>query len=98
MKEKCSKWVYSGHRYDFRGHQCANAAKKDGFCGIHHPDAVKKREEISSEKWRAKQSSSLITKLSQRIDYLESAIATAPHSIVCDFWRGVPCNCWKSKV
>ena len=34
-------------------HQCSKKAKRDGFCGIHHPDAVKRRREKSDARYAA---------------------------------------------
>ena len=31
--------------------QCRLKAKKDGYCHIHHPDAVKARRDAASKKW-----------------------------------------------
>ena len=33
-------------------HRCANKAKRDGYCGIHHPDAVKRRREKSAARFK----------------------------------------------
>jgi hypothetical protein len=46
MDERCSARVWERWRW----RNCMNRAKKDGFCGIHHPDAVKKREERIKKK------------------------------------------------
>ena len=32
-------------------YQCKNKATKDGYCGIHHPDAVKKRKKKSEDRY-----------------------------------------------
>ena len=44
MTEKCKETVYDR---ELRGisHRCIYTAKKDGYCGTHHPDAVKRRRE-----------------------------------------------------
>ena len=42
-KLKCKKEVMDG----WRSRPCSRSAVKDGFCGIHHPDAVTKRNEKS---------------------------------------------------
>lgn len=39
MTDRCKAKVFRGYHYS----QCGNAAKRDGFCGIHHPDAVDRR-------------------------------------------------------
>lgn len=48
---RCQKRVYSGARWDMRGHMCEKPAKRDGWCTIHHPDAVKIRAEREQSKW-----------------------------------------------
>lgn len=40
MKD-CKETVWGANA--FVSHQCMNAAKKDGYCLIHHPDKVKER-------------------------------------------------------
>lgn len=37
-----------------RWSRCRHAAKKDGFCGIHHPDAVKARRDRCNAADKAK--------------------------------------------
>ena len=32
--------------------QCDNKAKRDGYCGTHHPDAVKRRREKSAARFK----------------------------------------------
>lgn len=46
---KCSSVRYT--RYG--GRQCSRAAKRDGYCAQHHPDAVKQRRTASDAKYRA---------------------------------------------
>jgi len=47
--ERCKKELWPGwHTY-----QCENKAKRDGWCGIHHPDAVAKRRAKSDAKYKA---------------------------------------------
>ena len=43
----CSEQVWSG----FRHYQCSNRHKRDGFCGIHHPDAKAARRAKQDAKW-----------------------------------------------
>ena len=104
--ERCKKHVYSQHRFDFRGHRCRNAAKKDGYCNVHHPDAEKERDRKSSERRSAKQADSPITILSKRVKELEAIIEMLPHGDECllvfntitDRWEIETCNCPKSKI
>jgi hypothetical protein len=39
---RCKAEVWSQDR---RGDRCNNDAKRDGWCGTHHPDAAKRRRE-----------------------------------------------------
>ena len=73
-KEYCKQHVYSGHRSDFRGHRCSKYAKKDGYCGIHHPDAAKRRELAAQEKWIRQEESRPINIALKRIAHLEALI------------------------
>ena len=52
MNEKplCKQRVWGGWSY----HGCSRPAKSDGYCATHHPDAVKRRNEKSSERWEVK--------------------------------------------
>lgn len=34
-------------------HQCSNKSTRDGFCGLHHPDAIKRRKEKSEARYAA---------------------------------------------
>lgn len=43
MKENCKTTVFRG----FMSEPCWRAAKLDGYCGIHHPDAVAARRETA---------------------------------------------------
>ncbi len=44
--KKCKEQVRGeGQWGSFHRHQCRNNAIRDGYCGIHHPDAVKCRRE-----------------------------------------------------
>ncbi len=83
MSDKCKQSVYSANIWT-KPHQCRNKAKKDGYCGIHHPEAVKAREEKSRKRWddkynnspsaRLEKALSTISTQSQRIKELESAM------------------------
>ena len=52
--KKCKEQVRDEGRWP-NYHQCRYNAKKDGYCGIHHPDAAKRRlekyEARYDEKW-----------------------------------------------
>ena len=52
MNERCKETVYPNEKYGaFHGHQCTRKAVKDGYCKIHHPDSVRKRQEISAKRY-----------------------------------------------
>ena len=54
MTEYCKEMLWAGR-------QCGHNAKSDGYCGIHHPDAVKRRREKSEvryKKWSDEQDKS----------------------------------------
>ncbi len=48
--DRCQKWVFSGERIDFAGHQCSHKVFKDGLCKLHQPDRVAKRAEETSKR------------------------------------------------
>jgi hypothetical protein len=50
---RCKKMVYVGDWA--RGHLCTRAAKRDGFCTQHHPDAENIRREKSAAKFAEEQ-------------------------------------------
>jgi len=52
MKEKCNSRTYL--RDAFGGFVCRNTAIYDGYCGVHHPDAVAKRKAKSDEQYAQK--------------------------------------------
>jgi predicted RNA-binding protein with PUA-like domain len=58
-------------------HQCRNKAKIDGFCSIHHPDAVKKRQlekdEREQKRWEASPFQQLLKK-SREVGALKETI------------------------
>lgn len=45
----CKHKVWKGWHY----YQCSKPNKKDGYCGLHHPDAVKARRDKREAKWAA---------------------------------------------
>ena len=51
MTDKCKeKMVPVGGR-SVSFHLCFYKATKDGYCGVHHPDAVKRRAEKTEARW-----------------------------------------------
>lgn len=52
--ERCTANVW--HRIGMWGqhYQCEKKAVRDGFCGTHHPDAKKKREEQGAARAKAR--------------------------------------------
>ena len=60
-KERCKQMVLTGQRWFRANVQCKHAAKRDGYCGTHHPDAVEAkkakaeiRQKETTERWKAK--------------------------------------------
>jgi hypothetical protein len=60
-KVKCKQMERVGDRWFKREVQCTYTAKKDGYCGHHHPDAVaaknvkaKARQDATTARWKAK--------------------------------------------
>ncbi len=43
----CKQVLWKG----FHTYQCSQKATRDGFCGIHHPDAVAKRDAKQKARW-----------------------------------------------
>jgi hypothetical protein len=63
VKEKlhasyCKQWVYSGERWDIKGHQCGNKPFKDGLCKRHQPGVIEAQRQKtlskSERKWNAR--------------------------------------------
>ncbi len=52
MAKKCREPVLHGPAYS--PILCTNDAKRDGYCGIHHPDALKRRREKAEARYKAK--------------------------------------------
>jgi hypothetical protein len=45
--DRCKAMIRTGwHKYP-----CANQAKRDGYCGTHHPDAAEKRRFKAEARW-----------------------------------------------
>lgn len=56
-REKCKEMVVPSGRYgSFHTRRCHFMAVKDGYCKMHHPDSVKKREELSKKRFDKKRS------------------------------------------
>lgn len=75
MSDKCKEMVYT--EVWSGGHQCYNKAKKDGYCGTHHPDAVKARQKKSDDRYEEKRKNSvhsLLKTARERIKELESQL------------------------
>ncbi len=54
IKVRCQKKVWTGNRpTGLTSHQCTRYAVKDGYCKIHHPDAIKVREQKAAKKLEA---------------------------------------------
>lgn len=52
----CKEKVYRAGSY--KAGRCQNKAKRDGFCGIHHPDSKAKRNARSDERYEARRKES----------------------------------------
>lgn len=50
---RCKAMVY--HAGAWREFQCEKKATRDGYCGIHHPDAKAARKAKSDAKWKERQ-------------------------------------------
>lgn len=57
LEHYCSKWVFSGYRWDFGGHQCGNAGTvfEDGkwWCKRHTKAAEQARRDKTHAKYEA---------------------------------------------
>jgi hypothetical protein len=68
--ERCKALVWA----DWNHVGCHKPAKKDGFCGMHHPDAVKRRKELSAQRM-AKTNAALKAKFdAERLKTKDAAI------------------------
>jgi hypothetical protein len=91
-EQKCAERVWDTSTGWGKFRPCARAATKDGFCGIHHPDAKKARDERSRASHEAKAARSpyaVMAKMQEtinaqqaRITELESACHAAPEPMV----------------
>lgn len=68
---KCKARVWPRGEYHSVG--CSKDATRDGFCGIHHPDAKKRRD----EKWRAEYERKQAASPHARIATLERELSQA---------------------
>ena len=74
MSDKCKTMIHGDWG---RYHQCRNSAKREGYCGMHHPDAVKARQEKSTklyEENREKSDSYRLKKALATIDTLTEQV------------------------
>jgi len=53
MPDRCQFRVFSGRRDDMRGHLCGRPVKSNGMCAVHTPEAITKRQEATTAKWKA---------------------------------------------
>ena len=84
-KPKCKKQVWHG----FVPKHCSHSAVLDGWCRVHHPDAVEKRKKASTERWKKKMANSTAARLGraqERITELEGERAK--------LWQWVEKNCF----
>ena len=51
-------------------YQCQNKPIKDGFCGVHHPDAIKARDERRESEYQRKRKADALRWLQQDIGYI----------------------------
>jgi len=76
--ERCKESICSPGIW--HSHQCQNKAKKDGYCGIHHPDAVKARQDKSDKMHDEKHQRSpwmRLQKMSVKLKETEECLARA---------------------
>ena len=52
MSKRCKERGIWGSR-SWSSRQCLKNATKDGYCGVHHPDAVKQRKEKAAAAFAA---------------------------------------------
>ena len=74
MSDKCKKMLGGCNAWT-RPHQCYNNVKKDGYCGIHHPDAVKARQEKTNKRWKEKLDNSGYGKLKKALATVDTLTA-----------------------
>jgi len=76
MSEKCKERVFPNDKWGaFYPHRCNFNAVKDGYCTIHHPEYVKKKDKRVHERAIAKQKRTpeyrLRLKLEQALEEIE---------------------------
>jgi len=79
MKEGyCKATVYPNEKWGyFSKHQCTRKAISDGYCKIHSPDSVEKRQKESAERWEAKKKTQCWYRLDEankKIERLEKEV------------------------
>ena len=73
--DKCKKKVYPrGMWSSFHGHQCTKPAWKDGYCKIHHPENVERRQEKSNKRWEEKRNNDPLLVSLKEIERLNFAL------------------------
>jgi hypothetical protein len=81
MTERCKTTVYPNDQYGaFHGHQCKKPVWKDGYCKVHHPEAVEQRSKDATERWNQKWANSPQMQLHnalEEIKTLRAALAAA---------------------
>ena len=82
-KHKCAERVFSGERWDIRGHMCQlnGVVERDGkwFCRIHDPEKVKAKQEARSAKWVEE---GRVAALKREIAAAEKAVVSAARAAV----------------
>ena len=77
--EKCKESVDgTGQWGSFHRHQCTKSIWKDGYCKIHHPESVKKRQKESAKRWEQTLEMSpmrQLQKANEKIKELEEKLA-----------------------
>ncbi len=68
MSDKCKEKMFG----DYRWYQCSNKAKADGYCGVHHPDTKKAKQEKSDAAHKRNMANSPFTKLREAEAKIES--------------------------
>lgn len=63
-------------------HQCGFRTKRDGWCGIHHPDAEKERRRKSDERYERQRANSPVVRLRCQRDELLEAMKEI--RVLCD--------------
>ena len=72
MIDRCKEQVKGEGQWGWlHPHQCTKKLWKDGFCKIHHPESVAKRQEESLRKWHEKMDNTPLAKALRRIEKLE---------------------------